>query len=458
MRNIIANFRFLKISMPVWLLALVFISCNKYLEKKPNKTTVLVSKLDDIQKLLDYSMSMNFSTAPGLLELVSDDYFVSDDNLDAVDILERDSYLWDAASWHERSWTTIYQSPVYYSNFALEQMQSLKINASEQPRYDELRSAALFYRAWSFFSLAQLYSPVYKQENFGMPGIVLRQTSEILEKSARATVKETYDKIIKDLLEATIHLPEHTIIPTRPSKAAAFGALARVYLSMRDYSTAGRFADSCLLRKNMLIDFNQLDSNEQNPFDRFNPETVFFNTLSVEALISMDYARADTNLVASYAPDDLRRGMYFTPYGDGTMLYSGSYEGGDWYVPFNGIATDEMILIKAEASARAGNTNDAMTLLDQLLSKRFVQATYAAPSAANAQEALVMVLAERRKELAFRGVRWTDLRRLNEENADHSLKRVYKGSEYNLPTGDLRWTMLIPPKVIQLSQIPQNPR
>lgn len=458
MRISFAFFRFSKYSMLLWFLIVVIISCNKYLDKKPNKTTVLVSKLDDIQKLLDYSMSMNFSTAPGLLELVADDYFVGDDNLDAVDVLERDSYLWDAVSWHERSWTTIYQSPIYYSNFALEQMTSLKTGPDERIRYEELRSAALFYRAWAFFSLAQLYSPVYKQENFGLPGIVLRQTSEILERSTRATVKETYDKIITDLQEAAIHLPETTVISTRPSKAAAYGALARVYLSMRDYTSAGRFADSCLLRKSDLIDFNQLDSNDLNPFDRFNAETVFFNTLSVESLISMDYARADSNLVESYAPDDLRRGMFFTPYGDGTMLYSGSYEGGDWYVPFNGIATDEMILIKAEAAARAGRTSDAMTLLDQLLSKRFVTTSYTAPSAGNAQEALAMVLRERRKELAFRGVRWTDLRRLNEENAGLDLKRIYKGNVYGLPAGDLRWTMLIPPKVIQLSQIPQNPR
>lgn len=442
----------------ICLCAVVLVSCNKFLDKKPDKSRVLVTRLDDVQQLLDNSQAMNFSTAPGLLELAADDYYVTDDILDAVDILERNTYLWDPASWNEMSWVGVYQNPIYYSNFALDQMPSLKIRVDEKKRYEELEAAALFYRAWSFFSLAQLYSPVYKQENLQLPSIVLRKTAEILDKSERATVKETYDQIIADLNKAVAQLPEITTVSTRPSKAAAFGALARVHLSMRDYASAGRFADSCLLRKNYLLDFNTLDSNELNPFDRFNRETVFFSTLSVDALISMDYAKADTVLVQMYAPDDLRRGMFFTPIGDGTMLFTGSYEGGDWYVPFNGIATDEMLLVSAEAAARAGNKDLAMGLLDQLLSKRFASATYTPPVAADAQEALAIILRERRKELTFRGVRWMDLRRLNEENGRIDLKRLYKGETYSLPAKDLRWTMLIPPKIIQASQIPQNPR
>lgn len=433
-------------------------ACNKFLDKKPDKTTVVISKLDDVQRLLDYSDNMNLGAVPGLLELVADDYYVTDADLESAAALERGCYLWDAGSWHEAAWVGSYQRVVYYANLALDQLPSVKIKENERVRSQELNAAALFYRAWAFYGIAQLYSPVYAEANYSKPGIVLRTSAAIMDRSIRGSVKETYDKITGDLLQAAAALPEVSIVSTRPTKAAAYGALARVYLSMRDYKAAGRFADSCLHRNSQLIDYNSLDSNLLAPFERFNKETVFFSTLSLDMLISMPYAKTDSMLVQSYAPDDLRRGMYFTPNGDGSMQFSGSYEGGTWVTPFNGIATDEMMLIKAESEARAGNTQSALNWLDKLLEKRFTTGKYTPQTAGNATEALKLVLEERRKELVFRGLRWMDLRRLNEEGAGIALKRLFKSQEYSLPAGDARWTMLIPPSVIQSSQIPQNPR
>jgi len=72
---------------------------------------------------------------------------------------------------------------------------------------------------------------------------------------------------------------------------------------------------------------------------------------------------------------------------------------------------------------------------------------------------LDLVLKERRKELVFRGLRWTDIRRLNQATPSIILKRRVNGKEDSLMPGDKRFVLPIPPDVIAFnSDMPQNPR
>jgi hypothetical protein len=83
-------------------------------------------------------------------------------------------------------------------------------------------------------------------------------------------------------------------------------------------------------------------------------------------------------------------------------LFRGYYDyGGNQYT---GIATDEIYLIRAECLARSGNTSDALKDLNNLLAKRWKTGiTFTPIQATNADDALVKILAERKKELLFRG-------------------------------------------------------
>ena len=100
-----------------------------------------------------------------------------------------------------------------------------------------------------------------------------------------------------------------------------------------------------------------------------------------------------------------------------------------------------------------------MNDLNALLKKRYLTGTYIDRTASSANDALVQILTERKKELAFRGLRWMDLRRLNREpQFATTLTRVINGQTYTLQPNSIRYALPIPDDEIALSGLQQNPR
>jgi hypothetical protein len=144
---------------------------------------------------------------------------------------------------------------------------------------------------------------------------------------------------------------------------------------------------------------------------------------------------------------------------DGSYTVKGSYDGVYGGALFMGIATDEIYLIRAECRARNQNKEGAMEDLNTLLSKRIKKNSFVNRNADDWQEALDLILTERRKELVFRGSRWTDIKRLNKESRYAlTLKRLLNGNLYELEPGDQRFAYLIPTIVITRSGMAQNDR
>jgi hypothetical protein len=128
---------------------------------------------------------------------------------------------------------------------------------------------------------------------------------------------------------------------------------------------------------------------------------------------------------------------------------------------FSGLATDEMYLIRAECNARKNKKTEALNDLNALLVKRWKTNTFTHIDTPTADAALQVILQERRKELCFRGIRWTDLRRLNQDpRFAVTLKRGLLGSTtlFTLPPNSDRYVYPIPDSEILFSGVPQNPR
>src|SRR5690606_20155507 len=98
---------------------------------------------------------------------------------------------------------------------------------------------------------------------------------------------------------------------------------------------------------------------------------------------------------------------------NGTVTFKGSYMGNSSL--YNGLSLNEVYLMKAEANARRNNIEVAMASLNTLLEKRWVAGTFTPSVISSKEEALQLILAERRKELLMRGLRWIDIKRLNKE-------------------------------------------
>jgi hypothetical protein len=211
---------------------LLLSGCKKFLDQKPNISDAVPTNLNELQTLLDNSTNLNTRGTGAYAELVSDNIYVAStdwqtlaSSSNSVNRIEAQNYIWGNLS-HDNYWNSPYTGPIYYSNIVLDQLPLIEKNPGEEDRYNVLKGSALFYRAFSFHGLAQLYCKPYSTENANEPGIVLRLTSNVSEKNGRATVQQTYDRIIADLKEAAELLPATTIYVTRPSKPAAYSALA----------------------------------------------------------------------------------------------------------------------------------------------------------------------------------------------------------------------------------------
>src|SRR5690606_36448430 len=123
------------------------------------------------------------------------------------------------------------------------------------------------------------------------------------------------------------------------------------------------------------------------------------------------------------------------------------------------IATDEVMLIKAECLAERGEVEQGLIVLNRLLETRFKEGSYIPYIANNQTEALDIIKSERRKELLFRGLRWTDIRRYNLEGDNIRLQRNVDGKEYVLEPNNARYTYPIPMEVLSFYEdMEQNTR
>jgi hypothetical protein len=446
------------------------ITCNackkSWSDAKPNKALVVPTSVADFQALLDNSSTMN--TQLPTLSMVGDgDYYVSDATYNSLSSpQEKGAYLWvPTADFYggqpSIDWIVAY-TRILQDNVVLDGTTSLTTNANNQAAYNNVKGSALFYRCLDFFDLSQQYCKPYDPSSASNDlGLPLRTSSNVNLTVLRSSLKATYDQITNDLLQAVPLLPVSPLYPTRPSKPAAFGLLARVYLSQENYSKALLYADSCLQLKNDLMNFNGLTPKKLAPFARFNKEVIFHAGLANYASAFPIKAQiVDSSLYRSYSSNDLRLTFYFVNNGDGKghMAFQGSYFGVA-IPPFGGIATDEMYLTRAECYARTGNTAAAMNDLNTLLQNRYQTGTFSNLTAANGDAALMLILAERRKELCFRNLRWSDLRRLNKDTRFQvTLTRTVSGQIYTLPPNSPKYVLPLDPIETTSGGLQQNLR
>ncbi len=443
----------------IFLASISMSSCKKYLSEKSDLSLTTPSTFNDLEAMLDHPFLRK--TPTGLLSL-SDEYFLNYTDWLARTELDKNFYIWEGQTDNLSDWGDQYTN-IFYTNTVLDILNNIS-RVSEPARWDKIKGSALFFRAYSYFNLAQLfakqYEPIPAATDLGVP---LRFNSNFNIPSERLSLQKTYDQIFADLAEVLRLLPDNLPISAaekaRPSKAACHGLLARIYLQLGNYVKAKESADACLNVYNSLLDFNSssVQPSSNTPILKYNQEQIFIS-YNDGGVSPTSRARMDSILYSLYNANDLRKTVFFRSNGDNTYRFKGSFNSGSSDL-FTGIATGEIYLIRAECFARMGNISSALQDLRTVLQKRWRTNTYNSPTISNPEQALRLVLEERRRELVFRGLRWLDLRRLNlESNNAVTIRRNLNGVVHSLAPNDLRYTLLIPFTVISLSSIQQNPR
>ncbi len=443
---------------------LLFIGCekqNEFLDKKPNDALIVPTTLNDFKLLLNNEQLFN-TNDPSLGVISGEDFYISNDIWLSATTIEQNTYIWASDIYQSKKtysdWAQPYNA-IYEANYILEGLAKMIPSPSQVTEYNTYKGQAMFYRAWNFYNLVQTYAPPYDSTTANSDlGILLRLSSDFNIKYKRASVKDSYTKIISDLTTALSLLPaatEHKT--TQATSITANAMLARVYLAMGKYDLAFKYSDATLNQNSKLIDFNTLDASAYPISNGFVVEDIFHNSLTGYNITYYGEPEVDSILYASYDENDLRKSVYFGLSDYGVISFKGSY---DYYgYEYTGLAIDEMYLIRAECYARAGNTQAAINDLNTLLITRWKTGTFIPYTASSSDDALIQVLQERRKELVFRGLRWTDLRRLNKEDRfKTTLTRIINSHSYTLPPNDKKYVLPIPDDEIRLNEIPQNER
>lgn len=453
--------KFLYLSLFCWVLT----GCDKdaFLDKKPNTAIIIPSTLPELRSLLDNTQVFTYS--PGLGEMGSDDYYMTETNWQALPFVERSSYTWESDLYGSQlnitDWTLPHQQ-ILYANIVLEQLEKNQPTAASKTEWNNIKGSAFFLRGFAMSNLVQHFAAAFDSTSMTTTaGIPIRRNTNVHENVPRSSIKECYDSIFADLIRATSLLSDAVppIAKNRPSKPAAFAQLARMSIASGQYEKARTYADSCLGLYNYLTDYNTVSTTAVSPFDRSHAETIYFSQAISEYAVLFTTSTtvfADTTLYRSYATNDLRRSIFFRVASGSNMGFKRGYTG--TVLPFTGIATDEVWLIRAEALAKTGQWQAGMADLNNLLQKRWRSGTFTPLTAINATDALEKIRVERRKELVWRGHRWPDLKRYNKEGANITLSRKLGSQTYTLLPGANKYIFAIPGNEISMSGIIQNPR
>jgi starch-binding outer membrane protein, SusD/RagB family len=318
-----------------------------------------------------------------------------------------------------RTWTAAYRA-INNANLVIENLDKV----SDPDTRNLYEGEALFVRGILHFELARMYGGAYDPLTANTQlGAVNKITSTKNETEAstavpRNTVAQNYTQVIADLTAAVGKLPEEN--GTRANKLTALAFLARVYLQQSNFVAARNAANLVInsgyyelnpvptavyTNRNTKESIWEIQQNDQNNAGNSNDGlATFFASLP-------GIGRGDVRVTATfvsnfYEATDSRRGGWFY-IGTGARpgnTYCGKWTAFEQNLPV--VRISEMYLIRAECNQRLGtNVGDTPENDVDVVRDRSGASFIAAPT-------LTDILNERRRELAFEGIRIHDIKRL----------------------------------------------
>ena len=270
-------------------------------------------------------------------------------------------------------------------------------------RKAEIRGEALFFRAFAYHTLVRWFG--------GVPLITEAQIDLGNVDTPRATVEAIYAQILTDLRAA-----EPLVGASRSvgfvDRDVVRALTARVLLYNGQYAEAGTIAADVASRFPLVTVLALFEAkNSQESILELQYTTDDPNNMSFFGFVGggrFEYGPT-AQAQASYPAGDRRIPVTFRTNGAPPRTVVGKYfrvtTDDDHHFVLRGA---EMLFIQAEVAARAGNTAEAVRLVN-LVRTRAGIASIAATTVTTADQGIDLVLAERGRELAYEGHRWHDL-------------------------------------------------
>lgn len=473
------------------LLLMLFVSCDDYLDIIP-KGEIILTNVEDYADIINSESLTALPTAfYGFSNIVSDDSWTHPqailNNPDEPSWLKI-NFLYrgdDPVKWNRLNTTisatayTDMYSDIARFNIILAYIDDAKGNDAELRRRTKAEAQMLV--AWKHFLtvniFAKQYNPATAASDLAIP---IRDNFDMTAEMHQSTVAEVY-KFIENLLDEAIpNLSNNPQNPYHPSKAAGYAFKAKIHLQKREYTLAKEAALKSYELNNELFDLVAYYKNPTKPvINVIQKENLLWNmTVNTDRPFISPALR---QLFEADTYGDARWLTYFeletpTTSADGKATDDKEftarlkYTASEFAINKVGLRTSEVMLILAECYAREGgqdNYNKAMKLIDDLRKKRIVDYENKPKPEANTEEdAMQIVLEERRKELLFGLNRVFDIRRLSNDPKYMIIPtRLYPASPnsmygaqktYSIDPDSYLFTFPIPPEVLNADAYMQN--
>lgn len=423
------------------------ISCKKsFLDVNDNAVILREQYVADLKSLQHYLNGMYIILARDIYGAAFGPEIYTDliaDNIKPSNVntfIQIPHYTWNQSPNKSSSDTNI--DPLWKSNYQLIRSCSYVIERAEilkgenTAKANQIKGEAYCLRAFAHFILVNVFAQSYNYTpNGSHPGVPYITSWDWNDSFTRNTVKEVYDEIINDLTEAISLLPASSINKLTMNHYAAKALLARVYLFKEDWEQAKKLATEVTIAVPLL-------TSASYPSKLFTPEETeaLFqlapsSTQVIQGSYDTDFQSAYFSSAATFfiATKDIAMLFKQDPGDSRNAWISSSIDGIDSIrkfpsnvIPGFGIDTysqarsyypsllrsSEMFLTVSEAAANIGDENTARIYLD-LIRKRANPG--ASTTTATGAELLKIIHIERRKELAFEGLRMWDLQRWKQD-------------------------------------------
>ncbi|MFD2556481.1 RagB/SusD family nutrient uptake outer membrane protein [Sphingobacterium tabacisoli] len=461
-------------------LVLFLASCQKdFLEVTP-KGRLVADEVADYDLLLNNLELISINASAQVV--MGDEIAAIQPYFDGGRLKNQRLFRWDAIVYEPSENASELETPIkniYVYNKIINELPEAT-NGTEKQKAS-LQAEARAGRAWTYFLLINLFGKPYhattSATDLGFP--ILESADVTANTFTRASVKEVYDFIIKDLVQAIPNLPATPSHRVRMSKIAAEGLLGKVYLFMGNPEEALKHLNNALTGLSnstvplALYDYNKTfgPGGEFLPITSFGPNYPFVPNIKESIYAKQTYWPASSNdlvldkrTVNLFDPTDLRLNFYSS-----NAYYGPAYPSGFLRRtgPSNiqmGVIVPDLYLLRAECKARLNDLQGAKEDVEFLRKHRMpiALAPVSSPIADTQLSLVNFILEERVREFALSGYRWFDMRRLSvdplfkDQKYTHTL---YSATGSPIDTYTLkaeRLTLRFPQKVMDENPEMQN--